>query len=209
MLDQEGIRKKPKVIFIDWNKTLSNSHFWRNLPDVETVLFLANRDLLAPWMKNEYSSEDICQALSAQTGIPYEDIFKALQESCATMEFVDPKLPELIAKVRANGIKVVLATDNMDCFTRFTVPALHLDQIFDDTLASCDLKILKRDVETNSIPFFDGYLKKNGFTYAEAVLLDDFVEMGKLYSRLGLDVDVVRNVSELIEALENYAKIAD
>jgi FMN phosphatase YigB (HAD superfamily) len=211
MLNQEIIKseeivEKPKVIFIDWNKTLSASHFWRNLPDVETVMFLANRHLLMPWMRGQSTAEEICQVLSGQTGVSYDLIFNELKDSCANMEFVDSRLPELIAKIRSNGVKVVLATDNMDCFVRFTAPALQLNNLFDDILVSCNLKILKNDVQGNSIPFFEDYFKRNNLSYNEVVLLDDSAEMGKAYRQLGLPVVVINNRERLLEVLGGYAE---
>lgn len=61
--------KKPKVIFVDWNKTLSNS------------LFQHNRHLINQWMRGKYTSEDITRILSNDSGVPQEIILYELIES--------------------------------------------------------------------------------------------------------------------------------
>jgi hypothetical protein len=196
---------EPKVIFIDWNKTLSDSHFWRHFPEAETVMFLANRELLNPWMRGELSSEKICQTIAEETTFSESDIFNDLKESCAVMEFVDPEIPELIKKIRARGIKVVLATDNMDCFSRFTVPALKLKELFDDVLVSCDTKILKVEVRESCIPFFKKFLTENNLKYSDTVLLDDSDWFAEAYEALGLPVTVIENKEKLLAVLRGYA----
>jgi FMN phosphatase YigB (HAD superfamily) len=196
---------EPKVIFIDWNKTLSESHFWRHFPEAETVMFLANRELLNPWMRGECTSEKICQTIAEETTFSESDIFNDLKESCAVMEFVDHEVPELIRKIRARGIRVVLATDNMDCFSRFTVPALKLRELFDDVLISCDMKILKVEVWESCIPFFKKFLTENNLTYADTVLLDDSDWFADEYERLGLAVTVIENKEKLLATLRGYA----
>jgi hypothetical protein len=199
----------PKVIFIDWNQTLSASHFWRSLPNVETVMFLANRHLLDPWMRGDCTAEEICQVLAGQTGISQEVIFSKLKESCETMEFVDDEVPGLIERIKAKGIKVVLATDNMDCFSRFTVPALRLDRLFDGLLISCDLKILKNEIRDKEIIFFTDYFRQNDLCYAEAVLLDDSARTSKEYWQLGFPVIIIDDKEKLLEVLRGFAGEGD
>ena len=207
---------KPKVIFIDWNKTLSNSMFWsqmRNLnhphnkhvENIEKTLFNNNRNLINPWMRGEYSSEDICQIISNQSGIPFEIIFDGLKESCSVMEFISNEIPQLIKQLKSKGFKVVIATDNMDTFSRFTIPAMKLTNLFDDFLISCDIKSLKGDVEENSIPFFKDYLQQNNLNYNDSILLDDCNDMGDVYNRLGLEIIKITDENKLISILKEYA----
>lgn len=82
----------------------------------------------------------------------------------------------------------MIATDNMDTFERFTIPAMKLNELFDDFLISHSLKVLKEDIQENSISFFDEYLNKNKLTYQETVLLDDCIEKTGTYDKLGLNI---------------------
>lgn len=206
----------PKVIFIDWNKTLSDSFFWwhlqnvmhphnKHLEAIEKSMFQKNRHLINPWMRGEYTLEDIVKILSDDSGVSQDIILNELVESCRQMQYVSEEIPELINKIRNKGIKMVIATDNMDTFERFTVPSMRLKDIFDDFLISHSLRVLKGDVQENSIPFFDGYLNKNNLTYMETVLLDDCADYTGVYDRLGLQIIQITSPEKLVNVLKEYA----
>ncbi|MFA6421843.1 MAG: hypothetical protein WCV92_00330 [Candidatus Buchananbacteria bacterium] len=196
----------PKIIFIDWHKTLSNSFFWSGNLKYSDVFFKHNRELINPWMRGEYTAEEVCKILSDQNNFDFDDVLKSLRESCGRMTFVSDKIPELIKNIRSKGIKVIVATDNMDTFSRFTIPELDLKNIFDDFLLSYDLKVLKNDVGENSIPFFDDYLNKNSLDYRDCVLLDDSGS-SSVYDSLGFKSVMIGNGDELLDVLENILKI--
>lgn len=195
----------PKIIFIDWHKTLSNSFFWSGNQKYSDAFFNYNRELINPWMRGEYTAEDVCKILSDQNNFDFDDVFKSLQESCSKMIFVSEEIPGIIKEIRSRGIRVVVATDNMDTFARFTIPGLGLKKIFDDFLISYNLKVLKNDVGENAIPFFDDYLYKNSLDYIDCVLLDDS-ELNSVYDRLGFKSVKIGNGGELIQVLQKYAE---
>jgi hypothetical protein len=188
-----------KVVFIDWNKTLSYSLFWehlqdkkhpnhQHLPAIEKWLFVDNRDVINPWMRGEFSAEDISSKISQDTGINSDVILGELRRSCEEMCYSIDDLEDIIGRLQASGIKVVIATDNMDTFSRFTVPAMRLDAVFDGILSSYDIGYLKDDDRPeDSLPFFDEYLAKNGWNYADAILLDDSPDKSGKYKRLGFE----------------------
>lgn len=206
----------PKAIFIDWNKTLSNSLFWEHLQDInhqnnkylekiEKSMFQNNRHLINPWMRGEHTSEDVAKILSEDSGVDQEIILKELAESCKQMKYVADEIPELINKIKAKGIKAVIATDNMDTFERFTIPAMKLEELFDDFLISHSLRLLKGDLQENSIPFFDEYLNKHNLTYRDTVLLDDCIDETGTYDKLGLKIIQITSPEKLINVLKEYA----
>jgi phosphoserine phosphatase len=206
----------PKMIFIDWYKTLSNSLFWEHLQDknhrhnkhlevIEKSMFRNNRHLINPWMRGEYTAEDIAQILSQDSGVAQDIILDELAESCRQMKYVSDEIPELINKIRNKNIKVVVATDNMDTFERFTMPAMKLNELFDDFLISYSLKLLKRDIQENSIPFFDEYLNKNSLTYQDTVLLDDCIDDSGTYDKLALKIIQITSTDRLVRVLKEYA----
>ena len=188
-----------KVVFIDWNKTLSYSLFWehlqdkkhpnhRHLPAIEKWLFVDNRNIINSWMRGEFSAEDIASKMSQGTGVDSGMILDELQRSCEEMRYSIDDLEDIVRRVRANGIEVVIATDNMDTFSRFTVPAMRLDTVFDGILNSYDTGYLKDDNHPeDSIPFFDEYLARHGWNYADAILLDDSPDKSGKYKRLGFE----------------------
>lgn len=203
-----------KNIFIDWNKTLSHSLFWEQLQDkkhphhkylsiIEKWLFVDNRAIITPWMRGKISSGNVLKRMSQETGIDQNLIASELQKSCENMQFCIKNLPELIAKIQKRGVKVVIATDNMDVFFRYTVPAMQLDKIFDDILSSHKIGYLKDDeLPENKILFFDKYLAENKLTYDAAVLLDDSLDKTGKYQRLGFERILINAPTTLKDVLE-------
>lgn len=103
-----------KVIFIDWNKTLSYSLFWehlqderhphnKHLPSIEKWLFVDNRDVINPWMKGELTSDDVIGRMSQDTGVDRLLLMNELRRSCEEMRFCLDNLTDLIADIQKKG----------------------------------------------------------------------------------------------------------
>ena len=156
-------------------------------------------------MRGEHTSENIVKILSEDSGVAQDIILNELAESCRQMKYVSEEIPELINKIKNKGIKVVIATDNMDTFERFTIPSMEIGNLFDDFLISCKLKVLKEDIQEDSIPFFDNYLNKYNLSYQDAVLLDDCIDTTGVYNKLGFQIIEITSSNKLIEILKEYA----
>ena len=100
---------------------------------------------------------------------------------------------------------MVVATDNMDTFRRFTIPRMGLEKIFDDFLLSCELGCFKYDVSCLRLPFFDNYLKKKNLNYQEVVLIDDSLEKSGIFEKLGFKIEYVNKKNSLVDLLTKYA----
>jgi FMN phosphatase YigB (HAD superfamily) len=205
--------KKPKVLFLDWSKTLSNSIFWsawadehhpknRYFQDIQTILFRDNKDIIYPWMRGTMNSEDICKLLSLCLGIDEKIIFDELAISCANMSFCRTEVPELLAALKREGVRVVVATDNMDTFRRFTIPAMQLDAIFDDYLISSELGVFKGDTTNNTLQFFDRYLTENNLDYGDVMLVDDGYDKSGMYGELGFKWVHIDDSVHFVEVLQ-------
>ncbi|GHO83738.1 hypothetical protein [Dictyobacter formicarum] len=213
-----------KCVFLDWAFTLSNSLFWEHLNNPEHEYFQAFQtiqhtlftgknisQLIPDWMRGKLTSEDIVAALCQQnTALDPQMLLAELELSCRQMQFVSPQVPTYVARLQARGIKVVIATDNMDTFTRWTVPALQLRSLFDDVLNSYDLQGLKADIDsTGRSVFFDAYLQDQQLRYGESVLIDDGdEEFGQVIRSFGIDyrhiqprVGLVSELQKLLAAL--------
>lgn len=214
---KETTPKQYKVIFFDWHKTLSLCDFWVQLKDpihdrrhwhenIVNFLFVENENLIQQWMRGKVDEEKILQVVSDKFGYSKKVLKEDLAESCRAMTFLSDDLLPLIDAIRKKGIKCVIATDNMDIFSKYVVPALKLDELFDDVLVSFDQKALKFDVseDEHSIPFFDEYLKRNGFSYSDALLVDDRVDTSGMYAKIGLDTYQVKNIESLLEKLKEF-----
>lgn len=201
---------KPKIVFIDWSGTLSKSKFWGHLEasnndlfkKIEDSLFKNNIDLIKPWMKGEMTSEDVVKRISDETGLDYKVIFEEFANGCKLMEFVDPKVPELVKKIQKRGIKVYIASNNMDSFNRWTIPAMKLEMLFDGIINSFPIKALKHDFTESGISmFFDQTLTKEGVTAKETILIDDSEDKENKLSNYGINYHRITDQRTLVDEL--------
>lgn len=171
-------------------------------------LFADNRSIINPWMKGELSVDDIVGQMSQDIGIASEVILGELRRSCEEMQYSIDNLEDIIKQIQARGIKVVIATDNMDTFSLFTAPAMNLNKKFDGILNSHDIGYLKDDDQPDDrILFFDQYLAKNGWRYTDAILLDGSSDKSGNYEKLGFDRVEIDSPKILKQELERLASV--
>jgi FMN phosphatase YigB (HAD superfamily) len=119
------------------------------------------------------------------------------------MDFHDRASIDTVRAIRRSGVLVALATDNMDTFTRWTVPALGLGTLFDAILDSASLGTLKDDLTDGQSRFFGPWLSANGIAPAEAVLVDDSPPRSAV--AVGLGVRLVEHPAKLASILAEFA----
>ena len=211
---------KYKTVFINWSGTLSNSKFWEQLADplhprsswfqkLEYSLFNNLKDKIRPWMRGKYTSEQICKMVAEDTGFNYETILQDFIIGCQKMRLSSPRLLEVVEKIRHKGSECIIATDNMDSFRRWTIPALNLEKYFDDFLISWELKCLKGDLENGQSKFFANYFKHQSLAFEDCVLLDDDLDESGIYARLGIDYVQISSPSDLVKKLEEISLMED
>lgn len=169
-------------LFIDFDGTLCFDRFWQNLPHAEAsavqeFLFTKKNPIVHEWMCGRLSSEEVASLAATATGIPADTLFEKLREGRAAM-IVSSLALELILSLRPQ-YEVVLSTDNMDSFSRFTIPALGLTKYFDRILNSADLGRMKAD--ENGRMFSD----IAGAAIADAHLLDNSPRTIQTFVALG------------------------
>lgn len=201
-----------KVVFVDWHKTLSTSQFWQHSEDsrlkpeqlqaVDRYVF-SSPSLSRLWMMGQLSAESVCHVAAKHLNGSSDDILHDLISSCQRMELCDPTVVEVIQALRERGVKTVIATDNMDTFTRWTVPALRLDEVFDEVLNSADVRMMKKYPR-----FFRDWLESHGVEPSEAILLDDSVSTHR-HLPDGMNFWPVVNPSLLRHVLGEVSKLVD
>jgi FMN phosphatase YigB (HAD superfamily) len=189
-----------RTLFIDFDGTICHDRFWRGLkPDeytqVQNILFSGKNTLVADWMRGRYSSEEINRAVEIETSLPYDYLWQVFVSDCETM-FVDPKIIELIQVLRKR-YHVVLITGNMDCFTRFTVPALKLEASFDEIVNSYYEGQLKTE---NAGATFVKYTKGD---ISEAILIEDSTKSCEAFRLLGGTAYQVTIPKDTLKFLQN------
>lgn len=184
-----------KAIFVDWDGTLSNSRFWDRwigteryqLIQRELFININARDMLNNWMCGWTPYDSVLKYLEEKTSIPYKELEDELRYSAEHMEYIDPKVTDLIFRLREKNIKVVVATDNMDTFKHWTIPALGLDSSFDGVLVSDSRGALKSHIYPDGTSmFFSHYLSQNMIKPEETVLIDNS-EDAKIVETFGMN----------------------
>jgi FMN phosphatase YigB (HAD superfamily) len=202
---------KLKVIFIDWDGTLSGSRFWEHWLDedpdsynkIQQDLFIGNGGMVQDWMRGYIAAEQVVSEVAQRTGLDYQYLLHGLEESCKSMVLTHSNILDLIKAKRDQGLKVVVATDNMDTFHRWTVPAMKLEHHFDGILTSVEAGALKEDMaEDGSSLFFHHYLNQNAIEPGQSLLIDDR-DMGQVASKLGMNFTQVTPSFNLSDALRS------
>jgi FMN phosphatase YigB (HAD superfamily) len=138
-------------------------------------------------MKGDYTFEQNIEMLAEELQFDEGTHFQELVKSCQRLRFVSPEVPELVRSLCTNGTIVVIATDNMDNFSRWTVPAMGLADIFDEILNSHDLGGLKRDKEEDGRSvFFSDFLQRRDVLPSECLLIDDGGHNGPVVRGFGI-----------------------
>jgi len=171
-----------KTLFIDFDGTICHDRFWRSLNEddrdkVQNLLFSGKNQIVNNWMKGVYSSEEINRIVAKETNIDYESLWNLFVRDCQTMR-IESEILALINDLR-DIFHVVLITGNMDCFSRFTVPSLHLNEYFDVIVNSFDEKQLKSENDGNS---FTKHVKGK---ITDAILIEDSENSCKVFESLG------------------------
>jgi len=179
------------ILFIDFDGTLCRDRFWRsfeqnNSEKIQTA-FRANKSKISDWMRGSYTSEEINNLISKETNIPFDNLWQVFVADCKSMR-IDSEALNRIQNLR-KYYHAILVTDNMDCFSRFTVPALNLDKYFDSIINSFNIKKRKDD---NGGELFMQLANKFNSKIEYCILADDSKKTCGIFSKLGGESCLVR-----------------
>ena len=176
------------IVFVDWDGTLSWSRYWESLLKTNDTLakvvsdfFAFEKDMEARWMRGGLKSEDINKLISQRSGLSEDFLWRTFISDCQKMK-VDPEVISLIKKLKGKYI-VILVTGNMDCFSRFTVPALGLDKVFNKIINSSHVGYLKTEYDGKT--FTDCFKEYNIENRSKSYLLDDSEKTCLMFNALG------------------------
>ena len=163
-----------RCVIFDFANTLSHTpYFWPLGPEFLTIvtegIFAGDNKALwaSPWCRGEISSEDIAKRLSGLSGLTPQRILKGLNEGCANLQ-LNPAVWRFAQAQRSQGRHAVLATVNMDVFTRIVAPAHGFNRVVDlvvnssdhgtdDKMTLCEIALRQLD----------------GCTFEDSLLIDD------------------------------------
>ncbi len=190
------------VLFIDFDGTLCHDRFWRSaepelLVRIQNALFGTDTERVNAWMLGRYSSEEIHQWLARELNIEYEKLWKLFVNDCERM-FVEPRVLEHIQELRKQYL-IILVTDNMDCFDRFTVPSLGLNRYFYQIVNSSREGVSKNEQEGI---LFRKLFEALGVSPEETRLFDNSRNTCLLFEKFGGSGSLVTTEEPLLRLLE-------
>lgn len=205
--------KTKNLIFTDFNGVISYDKFWKSLEDknhelhgyhekIETFLFQDNRQIIIDWMLGKYTSEEVNKIIADELDIPYKTLFETFKEDCEKID-ISKKILYQANKLR-RYYKVILITDNMDSFDRFTLPKNELlIKNFDEIDNSYNLKFFK---SSDDGKYFLDKISKNGAVISNCILIDDsenncnqFKNLGGVAFNVKSEKDVVNVCRQIIK----------
>jgi FMN phosphatase YigB (HAD superfamily) len=194
--DQLPLAVLKQTLFVDWHGVMSNTRFWSTYQDETLHSGVAHPDVIGDsvrrvfaspevvrdWMRGRTSTEQIVEQylVEGDDRVATRFLCDFVADECARTE-VDSWLVKALGVLRAKYY-IVLATDNMDCFTDGIRMREDLRCVFDDYISSSDIGVLKsEDPEF----FFGSWMQRKGLDPRRAVLIDDCEENCKAFESLG------------------------
>lgn len=174
-----------KILFVDFDGTLTSDRYWRSLTKekndiVQRVFFGEDKTIVGEWMRGGYTAEEVNKIVAKALNMSYEKVWEIFVSDCQTIKISDELLRSLASLMQK--YRTVLITGNMDSFTRFTIPALSLDEHFHHISNSFYEEIHKTD---NDGELFSRWSEKLGIPLIDSILIDDQSKCCKIFERLG------------------------
>jgi FMN phosphatase YigB (HAD superfamily) len=151
-------------------------------------------------MRGKYTAEEINNLVAERIGMSFEELWKLFVADCTTMQVSGTILGKL-SSLRSKYV-VILITGNMDSFSRFTVPALHLDEYFDHINNSFFEGKLKDD-EKGAV--FAKYADTLRTALERCFLIDDSARACESFKALGgtaYRITPERNIMSYLEKMD-------
>ncbi len=191
------------ILFIDFDGTLCHDRFWRSIDEdsfgkIQNFLFGGNKSMVNEWMRGVHSSESINEIISKELNVPFEKVWNIFVADCENMNVSNDVLNRI--ENLKKDFHTVLITDNMDCFTRFTAPALKLNLYFDSIINSFDNKKFKSDKDGE---IFLQTINNLGSKIEDSILMDNSKSACGTFSKLGGIARFVTSEEPLAFWLEN------
>lgn len=214
------MKKRNKILFIDYNGVLSYKPFWHSLLDssnslaylfekIEKVLFKQNIEIIRDWMVGKYTTEEIHDFLANNLDEEFskEELLDVFINDCKKLD-ISQECIDSLKKLKDEYI-LILMTDNMDCFDRYTIPAQkdYFD-VFDEISNSYGAKKNKR--ENNCERFFD-YIKKYNIQRENCILIDDSLKNCDTFdthvSGRSFNVTGVEKVNACLQKIKKHLEV--
>ena len=181
---------KYKYLIFDFDGVLCSDFLYNNLslthPEVfefiNSDIFRRGSVILDSWMRGECSYLDVNRYICDHTSICLEMLNNLFEEGVKTMR-LNRDLLKLLPSFQDAGYKLGLVTNNMDIFSKITVPYNKLSNLFPTIVNSADHQMLKQDA--NGRLFLIALEQMGAKDTKQALLVDDSRSAISAFSSLG------------------------
>ncbi|MFA7170134.1 MAG: HAD family hydrolase [Candidatus Paceibacterota bacterium] len=178
-----------QAVLFDFDGVLCKGRFYKesllsDYPEVYDWIqenIFSDKNLVGKWMRNQVDSGGVNKIIAENAGIDYDILNGLYEESIRRME-LEKEVLDLAKALKKSGGKIGIITDNMDVFSRITVPTHKLDITFDIIINSADHGVLKRD---DNGRLFDIALDALGKKIENSLMIDDSASTIELYRQKG------------------------
>lgn len=190
-----------QTVLFDFDGVLCKGRFYEKtlLPDYPKIYdwiqinIFGNKILVQDWMRSRVNSADINELIAKNTGIENNFLNQLYEESVRRME-LEQAVRSMAESLRLSGRKIGIVTDNMDIFTKITIPNHQLDKLFDVVVNSADYGVLKKE---DGGKLFDIALTVLDEKIGNSLLIDDSELNVELFKKKGGQGFVYKNSAEL------------
>lgn len=204
---QMGLRIFPAIVFIDWYGTLSRTKFWQSIIDnrkhplykrfAEPVerLFIEDKEFVRAWMRGLVDDAEVVDRMRVTLPQTYRPDFirRRLLEDVRSSS-VDERMIGIVTQLRQNAY-IVVASDNMQCFSEAQPAVLSGELSIDELIVSSDVGALKAE---DPHRFFAGSLERFCMNVKDAILIDDCPDTCRIFENWGGTAFHFSSVDDLI-----------
>jgi FMN phosphatase YigB (HAD superfamily) len=169
----------------------------------DKALFNKPKEYIQDWMRGSFTTEEVLREIANETNTEFEKVLSEFTKGCESMEYVSDEIPNIVDTLKKKGYYIVVATNNMDCFTRWTVPFMELEKLFDEILNSYYLRGLKHDTKNGKSVFFKKFFEEYNVTPQNCIFLDDSTDKEGYIASLGVKYVQIKNSEDLLKRLKS------
>lgn len=199
-----------KLVLLDWHGTICSTVLWERLRSDASQKALTDRlfaalwgedhTLLQAWMRGQHTSETLVAQIAPLVEVSPEWLLMELEAGCREMRLSDAMRQSILALRKL--ARVELVTDNMDCFSRWTVPAQDLMGLFDRIWVSWEHGVFKNDDQG---AWLGQICAAAGTPPEETILFEDRAKTCELFSQMGGKTVLVQSLEETEMGLRQLA----
>ena len=190
-----------QIVLFDFDGVLCKGRFYEKtlLPNHSEIYdwiqrnIFGNKEMVRNWMRNRVNSTEINELIAKNTGIECKFLNELYEESIRRME-LEKEVKDLAESLKLSGKKIGIVTDNMDVFTKITIPNHQLDALFSIIINSADYGLLKKDENGR---LFDIALTVLGEKIESSLMIDNSESTIELYKQKGGYGFIYKNPAEL------------